>query len=173
MNKPSNRIYFILLLVPLFWGGAFGAAKHVITEISPPITAATIRFGLAGIILLGLVFLKSAWKWQVIKQKWLGLGGMALTGIFGYNALFFIALEHTSAINGSLIMATTPVFLTLGTVLFFKESWNARIAIGLFLSWFGVFLVIIKGSWHILISLSFNLGDLLFLAALFVGLFTD
>lgn len=164
-NNQINGIYFWMLFVPLFWGGAFGAAGHVVTEISPFIAAA-LRFGAASIILLGIVWLRSEWKTSVIKNHWRGLALMALTGIFGYNAFFFAALEHTSAINGSLIMATTPVFVTAGAVLFLKETWSRQLGIGLFLSLTGVFLVIIKGSIQVLSSLSFNTGDLLFVAGL-------
>ncbi|WP_181444627.1 DMT family transporter [Bacillus sp. 03113] len=159
-------MYFLLLLVPLFWGGAFGAAKHIITEISP-ITAATLRFGSAGLILLVIVLIRSEWDWEVLKKRWRGLLLMAVTGIFSYNAFFFIALEHTSVVNGSLIMATTPVFITLGAILFLNETWSIRLGCGLFLSFAGVFLVIIQGSFQTLISLSLNIGDLLFVAALF------
>ncbi|MFP7414414.1 DMT family transporter [Priestia filamentosa] len=164
-SKQKVGIYFLMLLVPLFWGGAFGAAKHVITEITP-ITAATLQFGPAGLILLLIVTIRSQWKIEVLKKQWFGLLMMALTGILGYNAFFFVALGYTSAINGSLIMATTPVFVTFGAVLFLNETWNGRLGFGLLLSLIGVFLVIIKGSLETLISLTFNAGDLLFVAGL-------
>src|SRR5690625_7661743 len=44
-------IYVLMLFVPLFWGGAFVAAEHVITEI-PPLIAAAFRFLMAGLLLL-------------------------------------------------------------------------------------------------------------------------
>lgn len=165
MQKSNLAIYLFMLLVPLFWGGAFGAAQHVISEI-PPITAATIRFGAAGIILFIIVIFRSEWKMSVLEKRWRGLLLMSLSGIFAYNIFFFIALQYTSVINGSLIMSTTPVFITVGAVLFLKEQWSKRIALGLSLSLFGVIVVIMKGDIHTLLSLSFNLGDLLFLAGL-------
>jgi drug/metabolite transporter (DMT)-like permease len=164
-SKQKVGIYFLMLLVPLFWGGSFGAAKHVVTEISP-ITAATLQFGPASLILLLIVTMSSQWKIDVLKKQWFGLLMMALTGILGYNAFFFIALGYTSAINGSLIMATTPVFVTFGAALFLNETWNRRLGFGLLLSLIGVFLVIIKGSLETLVSLTFNVGDLLFVAGL-------
>lgn len=160
------RMYTLLGLVPLFWGGAFPAAQHVVMEI-PPLTAATIRFGTAGIILLVICFRSIIVARYEIKKMWFGLMIMSVTGIFGYNALFFIALQSTSAINGSLIMATTPVFMTAGAVLFLKEGWNVRLVIGLGLSIIGVILVITEGSPGKLLSLSFNKGDVLLILALF------
>ncbi|VEF47636.1 permeases of the drug/metabolite transporter (DMT) [Bacillus freudenreichii] len=163
-NKNTIGIYLLMLLVPLFWGGAFGAAKHIITEV-PPITTAALRFGAAGLILLAAARFSSEWNLHKIKEQWLGLLLMALTGIFGYNIFFFIGLEYTSAVNGSLFVATTPVFVTLGAVLFLGERWSARLGAGLILSLAGVFLVIVKGSLQTLAALEFNKGDLLFFAA--------
>lgn len=168
-NHNFNKsIYFLMLLVPLFWGGSFSTAEHVITEI-PPLVAATIRFALAGLILLLLVTVRSEWNLQGLKANWKGLVIISLTGIFGYNALFFMALHYTSAINGSLIIATMPLFVSLGAILFFKEAWNSKLGISLALSFIGVVLVIAKGSLERLASLSFNEGDLLFIGALLCG----
>lgn len=167
LNQEQNKgtYYFLLLLVPLFWGGAFGATKHVITELTP-MTAATIRFGLASFILLAITLFRSEWKINILNKSSIGIWLMSLTGIFGYNVFFFESMKYTSAINGSLIMATTPVFVTFGAVFFLRESWNSRIGIGLLLSLLGVFLVIVKGSMQTILSLKFNIGDLLLLGAL-------
>jgi drug/metabolite transporter (DMT)-like permease len=164
-NESSIAIYFWLLLVPLFWGGAFVAAEHVITEI-PPVTAAAFRFGSAGIFLLIIVLLQKKIDMQAIRKQWISLLVMALTGILGYNLFFYVALDITSAINGSLIVATTPVFITVGAVIFLGEKWNKRLGLGLALSLLGVFVVISKGSIQTLWQLQFNTGDLLFLCAL-------
>src|SRR5690625_7435636 len=78
-------------------------------------------------------------------KQWVPLFLMDLTGIFGYNLFFFIGLDMTSAINGSLIMATSPVFMTIGAVLFLHEEWNKRVGLGLILSLLGVLVVISQG----------------------------
>jgi drug/metabolite transporter (DMT)-like permease len=169
MGAESNRhpfgMYLLLLLVPLFWGGAFGAAEHVVTEV-PPITAAALRFAAAGFGLWAIATLSGEWNKEVMIKNWQGLLFMALTGIFGYNVFFFMGLEYTSSVNGSLIIATTPVFVTLGAVLIFHEPWNGKIGAGMLLSFAGVSLVILKGSLHTIVTLTFNRGDLLFVAAL-------
>lgn len=164
-SDSSIAIYFLLLLVPLFWGGAFVAAEHVITEI-PPITAAAFRFGTAGIILLLIVLWQKRIDMKAIRKQWLPILLMALTGIFGYNLFFFIGLDITSSINGSLIVATTPVLITLGAVMFLGEKGNKRLGLGLALSLLGVIVVIAKGSIQTLLQLQFNTGDILFLCAL-------
>lgn len=167
MNRDhSVAIYFLLLLVPFFWGGAFVAAEHIITEI-PPITAAAFRFGVAGFILLIYTFARGAFQLPKGRVQWMLVILMAMTGIFGYNLFFFIGLQMTSAINGSLIVATSPVFITLGAVFLFSERWNWEIGFGLVLSLIGVTTVISEGSLATLIHLQFNVGDFLFIGALF------
>ncbi len=64
--------------------------------------------------------------------------------------------NYTSTLNGSLIIATMPVFVTLGAILFFKESWSIKVGISLILSLIGVIVVITSGSMNTLMSLSFN-----------------
>lgn len=163
-----SSMYVWMLLVPLFWGGSFATAKHVVTEI-PPLVAATIRFGMAGIILALIVTIQAEWNMGALKVRWKGLLFVSFTGIFGYNALFFAGLHDTSVINGSLIIATMPVFTALGSVLFLKESWSGRTGIGLLLTSIGVLIVITEGSLDALLFLSLNIGDLMFVAALICG----
>ena len=43
LAKSRAGIYLLMLLAPLFWGGAFGSTKHVLTEL-PPLTVAAVRF---------------------------------------------------------------------------------------------------------------------------------
>lgn len=167
-KNQSKNIYLLMLLVPLFWGGAFVTAKHVITEV-PPLVAATLRFGIAGIILVTIITVQQEWHWHVIRDRWKGLIFIGFIGIFGYNALFFTALKHTSATNGALIIAAMPVFTMLGAVMLGKEKMNNKTGAGLTLSMIGVIIVIVKGSLSALFSLSFNLGDLLFVGALLCG----
>ncbi len=168
-NKNQSRnMYLLMLLVPLFWGGAFAMAKHVITEV-PPLVAATLRFGITGIILVIITTIQKEWQWQVIRNRWKGLLFIGFVGIFGYNAFFFTALKYTSATNGALIIAALPVFTMLGAVILGKEKWNNKAGTGLALSMIGVIIVIVKGSFYDLFSLAFNLGDMLFVGALLCG----
>lgn len=166
MGKQQRiGVYFLMFLVPFFWGGAFVAAEHIVTEI-PPVTAAALRFLIAGFILIILLGLKRGFNWKAFKKQWVTILFMALTGIVGYNIFFFLGLQVTSSINGSLIVATTPAFMTLGAVLLLNETWNRHHGIGLILSFLGVVIVIAQGQLHILLNLHINKGDLLFLLAL-------
>ena len=80
-----------MLLVPLFWGGAFGSTKHVLTEL-PPLTVAAFRFLCAGLLMSLWTLWRGEWEWDVIRKSWLRLLGLGAVGIFGYNALFNIGI---------------------------------------------------------------------------------
>lgn len=164
-QTATKKTYFIMLLVPLFWGASFPLAKHVLTEI-PPLTAAAFRFSSASVLLVILTVIKETIHWAQIKAQFCRLLLMAIIGIFGYNALFFLALTKTSAINGSLIIATTPVLLAAGAIVLLDEPKNKQLLIGIPLSLIGVLFVITEGSITTLLALNFNYGDLIFIGAL-------
>ena len=153
-----------MLLAPLFWGGAFGSTKHVLTEL-PPLTVAAIRFLLAGLLMTGWVCWRGEWNWRIIRESWFSLLILACVGIFGYNALFNIGMQYTSAINGALVIVINPVTTSLVAVLFFGERWSWLQGLGAVLSMTGVLIVITRADLSVLQSLSLNQGDLLLLGA--------
>ncbi len=120
MAKGRIGIYLLMLLAPLFWGGAFGSTKHVLTEV-PPLTVAAFRFLVAGLLMTGWVVWRGEWDWAVVRKSWFGLLMLGGLGIFGYNAVFNIGMQYTSAINGALVIVINPVTTSLVAVLFFGE----------------------------------------------------
>lgn len=159
MQKPSlSKTYIILLLVPLFWGGAFGTTKHVLTEL-PPLTASALRFIVAGLLML----LWSAWRreleWAVIRQNLFSLLALGATGVFFYNYFFATGMQYTSAVTGSLVIVVNPVFTACIASLFMGEACNLRTLIGVILSLVGVSLVVSKGDFSILTQMSIGVGE--------------
>ena len=153
-----------MLVVPLFWGGAFGSTKHVLTEL-PPLTVAAIRFLCAGTLMTLWAMGRREWDWSAVRDSWPGLLGLGAVGIFGYNALFNIGMQYTSAINGALVIVVNPVTTSLVAVLFLGERWSFRQGLGAGLSFLGVLIVITRGDLSALLSLSLNKGELILLAA--------
>ena len=153
-----------MLLVPLFWGGAFGSTKHVLTEL-PPLTVAAFRFLCAGVLMSIWAMKRGEWDWKTIRGSWLRLLGLGAVGIFGYNALFNIGMQYTSAINGALVIVVNPVTTSLIALLFLGERWSIRQGMGALISMMGVLIVITRGDLSALYSLSLNKGDLILLGA--------
>ncbi|HWR44728.1 DMT family transporter [Sporomusa sp.] len=163
LTKDST-IYFILLLVPLFWGGAFGSTKHVLSEL-PPLTASAVRFLLAGLLLGGWLAVRREWDLKVIKDNWLGLTGLGLSGVLAYNYFFAVGLQYTSAITGALVIVINPVTTAIIAVLFLGEKWSLRLGLGIVASLAGVLTVITQGNFASLAGLSLNYGETLLFGA--------
>ncbi|MDT8901713.1 DMT family transporter [Anaeroselena agilis] len=161
-DKPArpDPIYFILLFVPLFWGGAFGVTKHVVAEI-PPLTTAAVRFFLAGLLMTAWVAARGEWDWAPLKRRWGGVLLLALTGVFLYNIFFTVGMKYTSAINGALVIVVNPVTTAIVAVTLLGEPWSWRLVAGVALAFLGVLTTITRGSVETLAALSFSGGDLL------------
>lgn len=160
-----DSTYLLLVLVPIFWGGAFVAAKFVVHQL-PPFTVATIRFALATFCLLPLMYYQDREKKNWLRKEDLsGLLILGLTGIFGYNALFFCGLQFTSATNGSLIVATNPIITLLLSAIFLSERISWSKALGIIISFTGVIFVITNGKISGILQANYNIGDLMLLGA--------
>ena len=160
MGKQSlTKTYIILLLVPLFWGGAFGTTKHILSELGP-LTTSVLRFMIAGFIMIAW----SAWRgqlvWASIKRNFFGLLALGATGVFSYNYFFATGLQYTSAITAALIIVINPVFTTCIASFFMGEAWNWRTIVGVVISLLGVSLVISKGDLSVLTHMSIGIGEL-------------
>ena len=165
-TTQSNAVYFVLLLVPLFWGGAFAVTRHVVTEL-PPLATSAIRFILAGPVLAAILFYKGGWDWPAVRRNWVGLLCFGATGVFLFNLFFSIGLQHTSAINAALVVVVNPVLTALVAVVMLGEPWSWRLVAGVILSFFGVLITVARGSLAALQSLSFSTGDIILVGAIF------
>ena len=64
-----------------------------------------------------------------------------------------------------IIYTSSPIFIILISSIFFNEKINLTKIIGLITCLVGVFAIIIKGDFYLLINLNFTIGDLWMLAA--------
>lgn len=160
MEKQNlTKTYIILLLVPLFWGGAFGTTKHILSEIGP-LTTSALRFMLAGLIMLAWSTWRGELVWASMRRNFFGLLALGATGVFSYNYFFATGLQYTSAITAALIIVINPVFTTCIASFFMGEAWNWRTIVGVAISLLGVSLVISKGDLSVLTHMSIGIGEL-------------
>jgi drug/metabolite transporter (DMT)-like permease len=159
MENGKKLLIFQLILVGVIWGASYNAGKYVV-HYFPPLSAASWRFAIATIFMLVfLLFIKGVQKEALKQNIWIYIF-MGLVGIVGMNTLFFLGLMNTSAVNGALIMGTNPLVTVLLSSLFLRIKVNKTQILGLVLSLIGVILVISKGSFGLLFSLSFTVGDI-------------
>lgn len=156
--------YLLVTLSTLFWGANFVLAGPVLHDL-PPLWAAALRFVVAAVLMFAL----AAWRGEALRglvrthaRAYVLLG---VFGILGFNLLFFIAMQSTSAANGALIMATNPLVTTLVAAAILGERTTRKQWLGLPLAFAGVLIVITGGHLARLATLQFVPGDLLMLGA--------
>ena len=162
----SKNAVLLLCLAMLGWAGNTIAGRLSTGEISPMMVV-SLRWFIITLFLLLLLNKGIANSFIAIKGKILWLLLMGGLGMTCFNSLFYIAAQNTSAINLGIIQGVMPAIILIGSVLFFKEKVNIVKLFGLLISFFGVVIVVSKGDFQIIISLTVNLGDVVMFLALF------
>ncbi|WP_286886491.1 DMT family transporter [Aneurinibacillus sp. UBA3580] len=157
--------YVLLVLANVLWGGNFVIGR-AITESLPPYTLSFLRWCTALIVFLPFIWSSLRKEWPLLRQKMAVIILMAFTGITGFNTLLYIALHYTTSINASLVNTSTPIVIYILSFFILRERLNKNQTIGTIFSLVGVLFIISKGSLDTLLAFSFNLGDLLVIAAL-------
>lgn len=159
--SSEKRIYTGLLAVVFLWGTSWAASKIGLKELSP-MHLALLRFILSSVLFY--ILLKINYKDYVVERK--DKPRLWFLGILGVALYFYIqhtGLNHTTTVNSSIIMGTSPIFtMFLSTILFRQEKLTLNKLLGAVVSFVGVFLVFTDGK-----GISFGgptlLGDLLIL----------
>ena len=159
-SSQHKKIYIFLTLTALLWGGNSVTAKYVVGQIEP-MTAVFLRFSGITLILICLTLYREGKKGIPVLGQWPSIIAMGAFGIFINNAFQFIGLSYTSAVNCTLISATTPAMTATFTSVFMNDTLNGQQWLGVASSLFGALLVISKGSLSAITSLRINYGDIL------------
>lgn len=163
----STRIkimaWIAVFSTPLLFSTNVVFGKSIVASV-PPFTLAFIRWGSVALILTPVML--KAWPKVInfVKQngtRWTLLG---FFGMFMCGGVFYLALSFTTAINGALIYATTPVWAILIQFIWFKRPISLKEILGVSLAFLGVSYILMEGELVRLLGLQFNIGDLLALA---------
>ena len=134
-------------------------------EYVPPVSLAFWRWLTVFLILMPFFFeeilkKKKQFTSESPKLFFLGLTGCGICGAFP-----FIAGMSTTMANMGIIYTSSPIFIIVLAVLFFKDKINFSRVIGLILCLAGVLVIICKGDLSYLINFKFTSGDLWMLGA--------
>ena len=134
-------------------------------EYVPPISLAFWRWTLVFLILLPFTYPSLKKNYKVIKKEYKKLFFLGAMGCGVCGAFPFLAGQTTTVTNMGIIYTSSPIFIILISSFFFNEKINLTKIIGLIACLVGVFAIIIKGNFLLLINLNFTIGDLWMLAA--------
>jgi len=170
VQPSTKKVYSLLILSAVLWGGNAIAVKSILGEISP-LMLILVRFTAISSILLTIIFCREGNHGWPPRQHILALILMGFAGVVLNNGLQFTGLQYSTAINCTLIATLTPAMTALLTGIFLHEHMRKQQWLGIAISFLGTLYLIAHGSWDNLQSLTFNQGDLLFVVAQFSWVF--
>ncbi|MBU9713149.1 DMT family transporter [Evansella tamaricis] len=154
--------YILLSFAMLFFSGNFIVGK-AFEGIIPPFTLALFRFSSAILLLLPFCYKTLKLNIPLWKQEWRPLVGLSVFGIVLFNSCLYLSVNYTSSINAAIVDALTPTVAIILGFFLLKEKMTKLQLCGVSLSFAGILWIITKGSLDVLITLSFNAGDLIML----------
>ena len=138
MRRPST-IEAMLLLTVLLWALNLTVTRYILTHGFEPLAYATVRYGLATAIFLGIV-LAGEGTLRIARRD-LPLAGLAALFIFLNQLAFVYALDRTSASTIALILGATPAFAAVIGLALGLETLSRRFWLAAAISFAGVGLV--------------------------------
>lgn len=149
------------LAAATIWGGMYVVSK-VLLDVFPPFTLLSLRLLLA-VATLGLWLL---WRRQPLALSGRQWGALLLLGLLGYGlslGLQFTGVQLSTAANGAVITAATPVFIYLFAGPLLGEQVSPRRWLALLIAGLGVLAVVDPSQAQL--NASLWRGNLLLVAA--------
>lgn len=164
MQRIDPRTALLLTLPPLLWAGNAVFARMLVGEVPP------LALSLARWVIALAIFAPFAWRAlrthaPVLRARWKDVALIGVLGVGCYNSFQYLAVQTSTAVNVTLIAASTPVFVLATGALFFGEATRRAQWIGAGVSLAGVAVVLARGDPANLLALAFVAGDLIMLAA--------
>ena len=157
--------YALLTLTVLFY-----SCNHVIGRLVrddvPPVALVFWRTCVAALLLAPFVYSAVRAQAPLLLRHWKLMVLLGFTNSVTGQALIYVSLHTTTAINVGLINTTQPVLIILMVWLAFSHQPRWRQAAGLVIAVTGVLVIITRGELRVLLGLDFVIGDLWVQAAM-------
>jgi drug/metabolite transporter (DMT)-like permease len=138
MRRPFS-LELMLLTTVVLWALNLTVTRYILTHGFEPLAYATVRYGSATLIFLGIAVV--AEQTLRIRRRDLGLVALAALCLWLNQLCFVYALETTNASTIALILGATPIIAALIGLAFGLERLSRRFWIAAAVSFAGVGLV--------------------------------
>lgn len=158
MIRSDRRVTPVLMAIMVVWGLNFPMVKTLTAWFDTALLA-TLRMLVACVTYWLLMLATRQGLPRFTHRQWAGLGACAFTMVYLNQVLFTGGLQRTGAVNGALIMATSPMVAGLLAMLAFGERMQVRHLGALALGFGGVAVVVLHRPGAVFSSA--GLGDLM------------
>ena len=158
--------YVILTLVMLAGAGNAVVARATVGEM-PPLALSFWRWVTALIIVFPIGARAMFQQRRELMAEWKIVVTIGAIAVAAFNTLIYLGVQHTTALNASLVLSVIPVVTVGMSWLLLRERASPRLMIGLVAGLIGVLVIIARGDVGLLLTLDFNSGDLLVFGSIF------
>lgn len=160
--------YALLVLAVLVWAGNSIVGRASAGAEIPPLGFNFWRWATAFLI-FAVFFGRQTWRQRAeIRTHWKFVTAFALISIAGFNSVFYIALQKSTALQVALIQSILPVLVLLLGLFILRQRISGRQWWGIVFSISGAVLIVIRGDLGILQTLALGEGEIWALGAVFI-----
>jgi drug/metabolite transporter (DMT)-like permease len=153
-----------LFLAPVIWGGALAAGRIVSAEL-PAFTTSCVRFIIAALFMIPALYFKEKRFPKPTRTDLVWIVLLSSVGVVLFNVLLFTSLKTITAVRSSVLLAFTPVVVTIVARILFKEKITTLVALGIMSATIGAVLTITNGDVAKVIASGLAVGDIYMLGA--------
>jgi drug/metabolite transporter (DMT)-like permease len=145
-RRMESRLTTYLMLVGAAtgWGLSATTVKFSVDDLAP-LTAACLRFGLGGLLLLAILWRRGQVRKLPRPRDWPFVIALGVLGVTAFGALYTTGMQWTGAGEGTLIQGTSPlVTMLLAAALLGERLGPAQLA-GVAVCFGGLVLLVLGG----------------------------
>lgn len=161
-RSTNPAAYIIMALTPLFFSTNLVFGRGVTGDVAP-FTLAFLRWFSVAVVLSPLIWRERSRIAAISPRGRLRVALLGFLGMWICGALVYVALEYTTATNATLLYATSSIMIILFEALIYGRKSGWREAAGIVLAFAGIAVIVLRGSMDALLSLTFNIGDIIIL----------
>ncbi len=143
-GSTHSRATWIGASAIVLWGTL--AALTAASGPVPPFLLTALTFGVAALLSLAKWILRGEDVRAHLKQPWQAWA-VGVGGLFGYHALYFLALKSAPPVEASLVNYLWPLLILLFSALLPGEHLSPRHVLGGALGFAGAALAVTRGQW--------------------------
>ncbi len=162
MTVKSKRKFgpLLIILAGCFWGCMGIFVRKLASYGFTSVQIVSIRVTLAVLFFCGLLFFRDRTGFRISLRDLPAFLGLGFGSILFFTVCYFTAITMMSLSTAAILLYTSPIWIMLMSVLFFREKLNRRKILALALAFAGCVLVSgVSGNGVSLIGLLVGLGS--------------
>ena len=164
-GRSAVHAYALLIWANFFWATNWVIGRGIHAAF-PPVALSFYRWTVAALILAPVALPRLRGKWHLVRTQWWLFLVLGATGVATFQAVIYVGLNYTIAVNATILNAATPLVMVLMVWAMDGQAATRRQWLGMTLTFLGVMLIVSRGEWQNLLRLRLNSGDLIIFVAL-------